>query len=58
MESWRWTNTLFITEGIFDAARLTERGASAIAMASNDLDKTTARWLIHCAKVSPGRGGL
>jgi hypothetical protein len=53
MESWRWTNTLFITEGIFDAARLTERGVSAIAMASNDLDKTTSRWLTTVRRFRP-----
>lgn len=53
MESWSLTNTLFITEGIFDAARLTERGVSAIAMASNDLDKTTSRWLSIVRRFRP-----
>jgi hypothetical protein len=36
MESFHLTRTLFITEGIFDAARLTECGVSAIAMLSNN----------------------
>ena len=53
MESWLFTNTLFVTEGIFDACRLTERGVSAIAMASNDLDKTTARWLTTVRRFRP-----
>lgn len=45
LESWSLSNTLFITEGIFDACRLTNRGASAIALASNDPDKSTSKWL-------------
>jgi len=53
MESWYLTNVLFITEGIFDAARLTELGVSAIAMAANDLDKTTARWLSTVRRFRP-----
>jgi hypothetical protein len=38
LESWSLSNTLFVTEGVFDAARLTARGYSAIATLSNDLD--------------------
>lgn len=45
MESWYLTNTLYITEGVFDAARLTAKGVSAIATLSNDLDDTTREWL-------------
>jgi 5S rRNA maturation endonuclease (ribonuclease M5) len=45
LESWNFTNTLFITEGIFDAARLTALGVSAVATLSNDLDPPTARWM-------------
>jgi len=45
MESWYLTNTLFVTEGVFDAARLTAKGVSAIATLSNDLDDTTREWL-------------
>lgn len=45
LESWSLSNTLFLTEGIFDAARLTARGYSAIATFSNDVSFTTAKWL-------------
>jgi len=45
LESWHLTNTLYVTEGIFDAARLTAKGVSAIATLSNDLDDTTREWL-------------
>lgn len=45
LESWSLTNTLFITEGIFDAARLTSRGASATALLSYDVAPTTKNWL-------------
>jgi hypothetical protein len=36
---------LFITEGIFDAARLTERGYSAIAVLSNDPSSDVRSWV-------------
>lgn len=36
LEAWRFSKTLFITEGVFCAARLTERGVSAIATLSNN----------------------
>lgn len=45
LESWYLSNALFICEGIFDAARLTERGVSAIAMISDDLDKSKRAWM-------------
>ena len=45
LESWNLSPTLFMTEGIFDAARLTALGYSAIATLSNDVDDTTTRWL-------------
>lgn len=45
LESWNLSNTLFITEGVFDAARLTDRGYSAIAMLANDLDRAHQNWL-------------
>ena len=45
LESWSFSKTLFVTEGVFDAARLTERGYSAVATLSNDVDPSTARWL-------------
>lgn len=45
LESWSLSDTLFITEGIFDAARLTRRGYSAIATFSNDVSSSLKRWL-------------
>lgn len=45
LESWRFSNTLFVTEGVFDASRLTWVGCSAVAVLANDLDKSLTRWL-------------
>jgi hypothetical protein len=45
LESWNFSDTLFITEGVFDAARLTARGYSAVATLSNDVDPSLAKWL-------------
>ena len=45
LESWSFSNTLFVTEGAFDACRLTSRGYSAIATLSNDVDDSLKRWL-------------
>lgn len=45
LESWRLSNTLFICEGVFDAAKITWLGFSAIATLSNDIDSSTASWL-------------
>lgn len=45
LESWKFSNVLFVTEGVFDAARLTSRGVSAIATLSNDVDDSLKRWL-------------
>jgi DNA primase len=36
---------LFVTEGVFDACRLTSRGFSAVALLSNDIDSSTREWL-------------
>lgn len=38
-------HVLFITEGIFDAARLTERGVSAIAVLSSNMGWDLHNWL-------------
>lgn len=51
LESWKLSNKLFITEGVFDACRLTARGYSAIAVLSNDLDSSTKEWL-YCVRAS------
>lgn len=45
MESWSLSNTLFVTEGLFDAARLTDRGYSAVATLSNNVSSTLHSWL-------------
>jgi len=44
IESWYLSNTLFLTEGLFDAARLTARGVSAVALFANN-PKHHASWL-------------
>ena len=36
METWKFSNTLFVTEGLFDAARLSSHGVSAVATMSNN----------------------
>lgn len=45
LESWYFSKTLFATEGIFDAAAITCRGYSAVAVLSNDPDTSTVNWL-------------
>lgn len=44
LESWYLTNTLFVTEGVFDAARLTEKGYSAVATMTGTPDTSTKLW--------------
>jgi hypothetical protein len=64
MESWYLSNTLFVFEGVFDAARVTELGYSAIATLSNDPNTDTRNWL-YCVKqqrpvvavCDPGKAG-
>lgn len=46
LESWYLSDTLFVTEGIFDAARFTELGYSALALLSNDPDTSLKNWLM------------
>lgn len=53
LESWNFSNTLFVTEGVFDAARLTGRGYSAVATLSNDVDPAMVRWLWTVRKFRP-----
>lgn len=45
LESWYYSDTLFLTEGLFDAARFTYNNVAAIAVLSNTLDKQTINWL-------------
>ena len=53
LESWKFSNTLFVTEGVFDAARLTSRGFSAVATLSNDVDSSLSRWLWTVRRYRP-----
>lgn len=45
LESWNLSDTLFVTEGVFDAARLTYMGFSAVSVLSNNVAPTTKQWL-------------
>lgn len=53
LESWKLSNVLFVTEGTFDACRLTHLGYSAIATLSNDVDDSLKRWLWTVRKFRP-----
>jgi hypothetical protein len=53
LESWRLSKTLFVTEGVFDAARLTRLGYSAVAVLSNDPNTSTLNWLQQVRKQRP-----
>lgn len=53
LESWNVSNPLFVTEGIFDAARLTWNNMSAIAVMSNDPSDTIKNWLWTIRKFRP-----
>lgn len=44
LESWKLSNTLFVTEGIFDACRLTNCGYSAVCVFGNSVPSSTMRW--------------
>lgn len=53
LESWNLSNVLFVTEGIFDACRLTYFNYSAIALLSNNPNASTKRWLWTVRKQRP-----
>jgi DNA primase len=38
-------NVVFVCEGVFDAARLTAKGVSALAVLSNNTGKDLSNWL-------------
>ncbi len=50
MESWRFSQTLFLTEGIFAAAQMTRQRVSAVALMSND-PKHLSNWLL-CVRMT------
>lgn len=58
LESWNLSNTLFVTEGVFDATRLTARGYSAVAVLSNDPCASTQRWFAMVRSQRPVVGVL
>lgn len=52
LESYHLTpGLLFVTEGVFDATRLTHRGVSAVAVLSNDPTPSTVSWLRSCGRL-------
>ena len=53
LESWNLSNTLFVTEGIFDACRITALGHSAIAVFGFSMGPTTQNWLWTVRKHRP-----
>lgn len=53
MESWYLSNVLFVTEGMFDAARLTNRGYSAVAIMSSNASPSTNKWLDLVSRFRP-----
>jgi len=53
LESYYRSNVLFVTEGIFDAARLTELGVSAVAVLSNNPSTSTKNWLFCVRQMRP-----
>lgn len=44
LESFHLSKVLFVTEGIFDAARISYLGYAAVATLSNDSNTTTSTW--------------
>jgi hypothetical protein len=53
LESWNLSNTLFVTEGIFDACRITNHGHSAICVFGNSVSSSTMRWFETVRKFRP-----
>ena len=45
LESWSLSNTLFVCEGLFDAAKITWLGYSAIAIFTSTPGKSVLNWL-------------
>lgn len=53
LESWNSSNTLFLTEGVFDACRLTKLGCSALALLTSDPHSSGKRWLSIVREMRP-----
>jgi hypothetical protein len=45
LESWSFSDVLFLCEGVFDACKVTWLGYSALAVFSTEVNPTTASWL-------------
>ena len=50
-ESMHRPGPLFVTEGVFDAARLTQVGAAAVAVLSNSPTSDTRQWLASLGRL-------
>jgi len=53
LESWKASNTLFVTEGVFDATRVTNLGYSAIAIMCNSPSPQLDNWLYTVRQFRP-----
>jgi hypothetical protein len=53
MESFYFSNELYVCEGIFDAARFTYNGKSAVAILSCDVPKYVKKWFAFIRKIRP-----
>ena len=53
LESWYLSTTLFVTEGVFDAARFTSLGYSAVAVLSNNPSTSTKNWFRFVRQTRP-----
>lgn len=53
LESWKKSNTLLITEGIFDAARFTNLGLSSIAVLGSSGNRDKTRWIWNIQHTRP-----
>jgi len=65
MESWYFSNTLFLIEGVFDAAHGTKLGFSMLSVGCNALDPQLQAWVRGVqlyrpvvAVCDPGKAGL
>lgn len=50
LESFNNPGSLFVTEGVFDACRLTEKGCAAVAVLSNNPSQDVRNWLMSLAR--------
>lgn len=53
MESWDYSNELYVCEGIFDAARFTFNKKSAIAILSCDIPEYVRKWFMFIRSIRP-----